>query len=343
MACIDVEWLQSIVSDYGFDGVGYCNLEIPPRTFQYFENWINHSYYGTMTYLPRGLEKRKNPCILLNHAKSWITVYKQYPIINENLCNPAYGRIAYYAQSEDYHLQLTPRLQEIANQIDCKYFSHSKVYIDTGPVLERDVLTSSGISFFGKNSCSIIPQKGSYFFIGVILSSVTIKPNNHRQTIPNVSCGRCTQCIDVCPTQAIIAPYILDARKCISYLTIEYKGNIPFEYWSKMKNWIFGCDECQICCPWNRFHTIQIEKKVLSSKFVPYLLDLVTLSEQDFKEMYDKTPILRIGRNGFLRNVAIALTNWGNELAKEGLQLLSKDSSELVREHARLGIRWLQN
>lgn len=338
---IDYPWLFDLSQKFGFDGISYQKIQIPPLTFSHFKHWIDHHFYGTMTYLPRGIDKRKNPQLILENANSWITVYKHYPIPNPNhpnLTNPAYGRIAAYAQSEDYHHTLTFALKEFSAEIDSKYHSKSKVYVDTGPILERDAFCGGGNSFFGKNSCAILPNRGSFFFIGVIISTLQLTPPTTTFKTNTISCGKCTKCLDICPTNAFSSPFVLDARKCISYLTIEYKGVIPIELRYKMKNWIFGCDECQNCCPWNRFHPKELYQNDLPSIFSPYLLDLVELTEKQFQEMYSGTPVLRIGRNGFLRNVAIALTNWGSQTAKEGLKVLSRDHSTLVREHALWGI-----
>lgn len=337
---VDSDWLREIVRQYDFDGLAIVKVHSPPRTFSYFDYWIEQGFYGTMTYLPRGRVKRENPLRILPNANSWIVIYKHYQVPKfdlSQLTSPAYGRIAAYAQSVDYHFTIGDSLKEIASKIDTIYNSNSKVYVDTGPILERDLFLSNGNGFWGKNSCAILPRGGSFFFIGEILSTAEFTETSEEK-FSTASCGSCFRCQEICPTNAIVSPNVLDARKCISYLTIEFKGDIPIHLRSKMKNWLFGCDDCQTCCPWNKFHPKDKTTTQIEDRFHPFLLDLIFLDENKFREMYTNTPVLRIGRNGFLRNVAIALSNWGSTEAKSGLDVLLRDTSALVREHARWGL-----
>jgi epoxyqueuosine reductase len=207
--------------------------------------------------------------------------------------------------------------------------------VDTGPILERDFAEQAGLGFIGKNTCLINPRMGSWLFLGEILLDVELE---HDPPVANIGCGTCSRCLDICPTHAFAAPYILDARRCISYLTIELKGSIPRELRGLMGNRIFGCDECQDVCPWPRrfarptseraFYTIDYERPA------PKLLDLIGLTPDRFRERFAHSPVLRAKRRGLLRNVAVALGNWADEAAIPSLTRALSDAEPLVREHA---------
>ncbi|HJW83075.1 MAG TPA: tRNA epoxyqueuosine(34) reductase QueG, partial [Anaerolineae bacterium] len=208
-------------------------------------------------------------------------------------------------------------------------------YVDTGPVLERDFAAQAGLGFTGKNTCLIHPRMGSWLFLGEIILDVELDCD---EPIANIGCGACTGCLTACPTNAFPAPYILDARRCISYLTIELKGSIPRELRPLMGNRIFGCDECQDVCPWPRrfarptaeraFYPIDLDRAA------PRLLDLIRMTPGQFRERFSGAPVLRAKRTGLLRNVAVALGNWGDEAAVPALALALDDAEPLVRSHA---------
>jgi epoxyqueuosine reductase len=212
--------------------------------------------------------------------------------------------------------------------------ANHRAYVDTGPILERGYAAAAGLGFVGKNTNLIHPKLGSYLLLGEILIDIALTPS------PSPSrggCGTCRRCLDACPTGALIAPHILDARRCISYLTIELKGSIPHDLRPLMGNWIYGCDVCQEVCPWQRFARTTPERSFLAvdtDRAAPRLTDLACMDQRSFAEYYDGSPISRAGRSRLLRNVAVALGNWRQPQALPPLEHLLGDSEPLVRSHA---------
>lgn len=291
-----------------------------------------------MTYLNRSLARRSDPGLVLEGAKTIISVAESY--FTERLPeqirrDPARGIIASYAWGKDYHSVLLEKLEKLAKFIEeLAPGGKSKCYTDTGPILERDFGEQAGLGFIGKNTLLISPRIGSTFFLGEILTTLEL-PASPIAKLP--SCGSCTRCQEICPTHAFPAEYILDSTRCISYLTIELKGIIPRELRSKMGNHIFGCDDCQDCCPWNeRFSrpTEEADYRATLERQAPYLVRMASLTESDFKDLFADSPVLRPGYAGFLRNVAVALGNWGDEGAAASLVSLGEHSSPIVRLHA---------
>jgi epoxyqueuosine reductase len=292
----------------------------------------------------------------LPNAQSIIVVGLNYYTLDlpgEVKNDPSRGLIARYAWGVDYHDVMTPRLEELAQfvQEESRRTSipmpvETKVYVDTGPVLERDCALRAGLGFIGKNTCLINPRMGSWLFLGVVITDVTLTPTLSPRPSPNkgerVGCGTCTRCLTACPTNAFPAPHVLDARKCISYLTIELKGSIPVELRPLLGNHIFGCDICQDVCPWpTRFATPTKERSFYPidlDRAAPKLIDLAQLSEEEFKRRFAGTPLLRTKRRGLLRNVAVALGNWGSSEAREALEMLARDPDPIISEHAQWGL-----
>jgi epoxyqueuosine reductase len=241
-----------------------------------------------------------------------------------------------YAWGLDYHGLMMPRLEALAAFITAEADREVayRAYVDTGPVLERAYAAEAGLGFIGKNTCLIHPQMGSWLFLGEILLDIALDPTPEKMS---VSCGTCRRCLDACPTGALVAPYVLDASRCISYLTIELKGPIPRELRPLMGNRIYGCDVCQPVCPWQRFAKPTPERAFLAEepdRAAPVLSDLIEMSEEAFRQQYESTVILRIGRRRLLRNAAVALGNWGDERAVPSLVRALSDSEPLVRGHA---------
>jgi epoxyqueuosine reductase len=231
---------------------------------------------------------------------------------------------------------MQPRLKELSNFIQGQTGSDTatRAYVDTGPILERSYAAQAGLGFIGKNTCLINPQMGSWLFLGEILTDVELEPT---PSPTPVGCGTCRRCLDACPTSALVAPYVLDARRCISYLTIELKGAIPTDLRKLMGNWIYGCDVCQQVCPWQRFAAKTREQAFLPPDpdyTAPLLAELVKMREETFRQQYAGTPILRIGRARLARNAAVALGNWGDRHAVPALQKALSDPEPLVHEHA---------
>lgn len=382
------ERLKTRAIELGFDLVGIAPAGLAPHAKEYAD-WIAAGYAGELAYMTRDPDRRSDPRRVLPGAQSVIVVGLSYYTVDlpdEIKNDPSRGLIARYAWGVDYHDLMTPRLKELTEfvkgevphsptpspEIERKISkegeqSHPspidgflsigegqgvrhRVYVDTGPVLERDWALSAGLGFIGKNTCLINPQMGSWLFLGVIITDAALTP---RCALPlsqvgrgargeGVGCGRCTRCLVACPTNAFPQPYVLDARKCISYLTIELKGSIPLELRPLMGNHIFGCDICQEVCPWpTRFATPTKERAFFAEEIdraAPSLLELAQLSEDAFKQRFVGTPILRSKRRGLLRNVAVALGNWGSNEAKNALRMLADDPDPIIAEHAQWGL-----
>ncbi|MCB9420565.1 MAG: tRNA epoxyqueuosine(34) reductase QueG [Ardenticatenaceae bacterium] len=335
----------------GLDLIGVIPAA-PGRRLDAYLRWVAAEMYGRMHYLarPDRLERRQDLNVILPGVKTIISVGLNYHTLQlpDSVANDlSRGRISNYAWGLDYHDILTPRLQELADWLDSETGSASKVYVDTGAILERDHAESAGLGFTGKNTMLIHPQRGSYFFLGEILTTAGLPPSTFR--LPP-SCGSCHRCLDACPTNAFPESYVLDARRCISYLTIELKGWIPVELRPLMGNWVYGCDICQAVCPFNRFATPTAEAAFYpagqkgNSSFTihhssfdvvaPPLLDLLALDEDAFNERFAGSPIKRIKRARLVRNACVAAGNWGSETAVPSLITLLTDPEPVIRGHA---------
>ncbi|MEA3339815.1 MAG: tRNA epoxyqueuosine(34) reductase QueG, partial [Chloroflexota bacterium] len=302
-------------------------------------------YHGEMGYLarPDRVTRREDPARILPGARSVVCVGLNYytaPLPAALEHDPARGLISNYAWGLDYHDLMLTRLEELAAFIAAAAWREMgrevkhRAYVDTGPLLERAYAAEAGLGFTGKNTCLIHPQMGSWLFLGQILLDVALEPTTEKVS---VSCGSCTRCLDACPTGALVAPHVLDARRCISYLTIELKGPIPRELRPLIGNRIFGCDVCQTVCPWQRFAKPTSEAAFRPDepdRAAPLLLDLIALNEGEFRQRYEGTPILRTGRGRLLRNAAVALGNWEDERAIPALAQALTDAEPLVRGHA---------
>ncbi|MBU0692432.1 tRNA epoxyqueuosine(34) reductase QueG [bacterium] len=315
---------------------------LPPLRIAEFRQWLKEGKAGTMSYLQRSLERRANPELILPGVKSIITVAENYfteSLPPELRSDPSRGIIASYAWGKDYHEVLLAKLEVLAEYIKSLTSRDlpvaAKCYADTGHILERDYGARAGLGFIGKNTMLIQPKRGSYFFLGEILTTLELEP-----TAPDKmpSCGTCARCLQACPTHALPAAYILDSNLCISYLTIEYKGVIDRKLRPLTGNHIFGCDDCQECCPWNRFATPPIPPvnggEAELNRRAPKLTELAELNEAGFQEWFAESPVLRSKYSGFMRNVAIALGNWGTEDAVDALEKLSSLDDPLIRLHA---------
>jgi len=347
------EHIKSRAAELGFDLVGIAPAGIAPHANEYAD-WIASGMMGEMSYLARDPDRRSDLDRVLPGARSIIVVGLSYYTIDlpdEIKNDPSRGLIARYAWGADYHDVMTPRLEELAQFV--REGSRSagtlrampvvtKTYVDTGPVLERDWALTAGLGFIGKNTCLINPHMGSWLFLGVVITDAALTPSPSPNTGEGVGCGNCTRCLTACPTNAFPTPYVLDARKCISYLTIELKGSISIELRPLIGNRIFGCDICQNVCPWpTRFAAPTKERAFFPAdvdRAAPKLVDLAQLSEEEFKQRFAGTPILRTKRRGLLRNVAVALGNWGSAEAREALEMLARDPDSIIAEHARWGI-----
>jgi epoxyqueuosine reductase len=330
----------------------------PAKRLAAYQQWLDQQLHGEMAYLarPDRVARRQDLNAILPGVQSIICVGLDYatpPLPEAITHDPSRGRISNYAWGVDYHEVMAPRLEALAAWLDTETNSanQSRVYVDTGAILERDHAETAVLGFTGKNTMLIHPRRGSFFFLGEILTTLSIA--NDQLPIdnsPRPSCGSCRRCLDGCPTQAFPQPYVLDARRCISYLTIELKGWIPLELRPLMGNWIYGCDICQEVCPFNRFAKpvddgrLEIRDSANPPSPIPHLqslnliapplLDLLSLTEDDFQRRFAHSPIKRIKRARFLRNVCVAIGNWGSETAVPRLLALLSDPEPLIRGHA---------
>jgi len=333
--------IKSEAQRLGFNLCGITRAEPSPHLVEYYD-WLQAGRHGELGYLAREdrLARRGNLENILPGAKTLIMVGLDYltPRLPEAvLTDPSRGRIAAYAWGQDYHDIMTPRLQRLADHLAVTApgpVAH-RVYVDTGAVLERSHAQRAGLGFQGKNTMLINPRRGAYFFLGEILLDIEV--DDYDQPHREKMCGTCTRCLSACPTGALVAPYTLDARLCISYLTIEKKGWIEPELRPRMSNWILGCDICQEVCPWQRFGIQTLESAfvpVSIDRAAPPLVDLLSLDDEAFRARYRGTPIFRLKRDRLIRNACVAAGNWGHSSAWPHLRRLLDDPSPIVRGHA---------
>jgi epoxyqueuosine reductase len=330
----------------GFQLVGVTTPE-PPIHFTIFEDWLADGRHGEMGYLatPRARQRRADPRQILPECRSILVLGVRYPA-PEGLPQTGQegsgkenktGRVAAYAWGADYHDVLAARMRALISFIEAQVGQPVpyRAYTDTGPILERDLAQRAGLGWIGKNTCLIHPRMGSYFLLAEILLGIELDPD---PPFASDQCGTCTRCLDACPTGCILPDRTLDARRCISYLTIELKGAIPLELRSKVGEWVFGCDICQQVCPWNlRFAEPQGDPELAPRPGVPYpdLLEEISLTPQSFSARFHKSPVKRARRRGYLRNVAVALGNRRDASAVPALALCLRSEPEAqVRAHA---------
>jgi epoxyqueuosine reductase len=362
---VTVPLKQAILNEahrLGFILAGVTTPE-PPLHFSTFENWLAQGHHADMVYLAteRSRARRADPKQILPECKSILilgTPYDRPPaaLSGESKANAVEvqvrGRIASYAIGGDYHLILLPRLQTLIAFIEAQV-GHSipnRYYTDSGPLLERDLAQRAGLGWIGKNTCLIHPRTGSYFLLAEILLGLNLDPNPPFEAD---YCGTCTRCLDACPTDCILPDRTLDARRCISTLTIENKGNIPADLRPRMQDWIFGCDLCQQACPWNKFAAPEgdpsfrpfdfAQGKPSSGSPFPDLIQLLESTPSTFHRQFKHSPIQRAKRRGLLRNAAVALGNIGDEGALATLDRASGDSEPLVQEHAQWAKEQIKN
>ena len=320
----------------GFDACRITAAE-PPDGAARFEAWLAAGHHGAMDYLARNAAKRVDPQRVLPGARSVIVLAASYGHSTTPLpANQAasHGEIARYARHTDYHDLLAVPLRNLAAFVDelGGAGTRSLWYVDTGPVLERDLAQRAGLGFIGKHTNLINRQLGNWFLLAEILTTLRLEPDPPE---PN-RCGHCTRCLAACPTNAFVAPFQLDARRCLAYLTIEWKGSIPVDFRPALGRRIFGCDDCLAVCPWNRFARTSrlLQEHVRPELATPDLIELLGLDDAAFRLRFAGTPLLRAKRRGFLRNVATALGNVGDARALPALARAAGDPEPLIAEHA---------
>jgi epoxyqueuosine reductase len=347
--------------ELGFEACHFTTAD-PPQSSARFQEWLDRQYHGNMAYLQRNAQKRIQPDLVLSGAKSVIVLAASYEaqdattnpprsaMASANALSDALpdqsavadrqrtGVVARYARFTDYHDVLGRRLRELTAFVDQTggRGTRSLWYVDTGPFLERDLAQRAGLGFIGKHTNLISRRFGNWIFLAEIITTLELKPDTPEKN----RCGSCTRCIIACPTRAITAPFQLDARRCISYLTIEHKGSIPLELRPAIGNRIYGCDDCLAVCPWNRFaQDAKLMKPHARADLVtPDLVELLSLDQAAFRHRFAGTPIMRTKRRGLLRNVCVALGNVGDVDALPALGRSANDAEPLIAEHARWAI-----
>ncbi len=326
----------------GFSLCGIAAAQPQAQHAAVYEDWLTAGYHAQMDYLAaeNARERRTDLSLTLPGVRTVLTVALPYP---NPTCTSAppdghlRGHIAAYAWGQDYHQLIPPRLNQLAAFLQTRLglpLAH-RAYTDTGPILERAWGQQAGLGWFGKNSCLIHPRSGSAFLLGELLLSAELTPDPPWKAD---RCGSCTRCLDACPTGCISPNRTLDARRCLSYWTIEHKGAIPVQLRPSLGNWVFGCDICQQVCPWNQHaapSTVDAAFDFTPEEAFPDLLDALHLSSVDFNRRFRRTPLSRAKRRGFLRNAAVALGNLGDPAAVPILiQTLEREPEPLVRGHA---------
>ena len=324
--------IENFAKELGFDGFGVTRV-LPSNSIKNYKEWLNLDYQGEMSYMRRNTEKRSSLDMVLSGVQSVVCLRTNYLTEDKDMSfvdEKERGDISLYALNEDYHEVLVQRHRKLEKKIKEEFGGcQTKTYIDTGPILEKPLAQSAGLGWVGKHTNLITEHIGSYYFISEILVDVPLKVSE-----PSLDqCGTCRSCIDICPTKAIVAPYILDSRKCISYLTIELKGVIPLEFRKAMGNHIYGCDDCQIVCPWNSFAVKTDEESFRARDGSFQLIELMRLNDEAFRKRFKKSPVKRTKRRGLLRNVAVALGNSGNLSAVGPLIDALSDHEPLIRAH----------
>jgi epoxyqueuosine reductase len=334
------EELATLAQQLGFDVCRIAACVAPPHAAE-FRAWLAEGRAGEMTWLERNEHRRTDPQQVLPGARSVIVLGMNYWNDECRMQNDekARGRIARYAWGDDYHDVIEKKLQTLDEWLVARG-GKQRCYVDTGPVLERDLAALAGVGWQGKSTMLIHPKLGTWLFLAEILTTLELAPD---ASMPD-HCGKCTRCIAACPTGAITAPRQLDARRCISYLTIENKGAIPEEFRAAIGDRIYGCDDCLTACPWNRFAQSSRESAFAAREYVHgwALRDFLALDDEGFRRLFRKSPIKRIKRRGFLRNVCVALGNIGTREDLPALEKAAHDTEPLIAEHARWAIARLQ-
>lgn len=322
--------LKSAAAQLGFARSGACPA-VGPEGLARFDQWLAAGYAGEMRYLPDRRAAYEHPRHVLDGVRSVLVLAFDYRTVEPSASQPGQGRVSRYAWGSDYHDLIHDRLRTLREHfLALAPAAHVRGVIDTAPLLERDLAQLAGLGWIGKNTLLLSIEAGSYFFLAALLTDLEL---DYDAAHDADHCGTCRACLDACPTDAFVAPYVLDARRCISYLTIESRQSIPHELREGMGDWLFGCDVCQDVCPWNR-HAPIVDEPTLQPSGGETTLELVSLFEFDdesFRRRFRNTPLWRPKRRGILRNAAIVLGNRPTPLAVEALIRGLNDSESLVR------------
>ena len=327
-------------AELGFDDCRIATARLATHAGDFHE-WLDDGRNGDMAWLERNPARRADPREVLPGCKSVITLAINYYTGRSPFPegHPEDYRIARYSWNNDYHDLVEKRLKEFNTKL-VEIGGTQRYYVDTGPVLERDFATDAGLGWNGKSTVQIHRHLGTWFFLAELLTTLDLTADEPFGD----HCGKCTRCITACPTQAITSPHKLDARRCISYLTIESKGAIPLEFRRAIGDRIYGCDDCLDACPWNRFAKLsrEISFQPRPEIFSHKLRDFLAMTVEDFRTVFRKSPIKRIKRPAFLRNVCVALGNTGTEKDLPALEIAATDPDPLISEHAQWAINEIQ-
>lgn len=336
------EFIRNLALNEGFEAVGMTrSLSIPGARSALME-FLGRGFHGDMGWMEERAEQRANAQVLWPDARSAIVLGLSYAPGSDPLASLEHGEqasISVYARGADYHDVVKKKLKRIARSFAQEFSVQVKVFVDTAPLMEKPLAQQAGLGWQGKHTNLVSRTHGSWLFLGVILTSMELSPDPAESD----HCGSCRQCLDACPTNAFPEPYRLDARRCISYLTIEHKGSIPLEFRSRMGNRIYGCDDCLAACPWNKFalQSRELEFNARPGLSNISLRELASLTDAGFRELFRGSPVKRIGRDRFLRNVVIAIGNSGEpKLADVVINHLS-DPSPVLRGSAVWALRRL--
>ena len=328
-----VNILEERAKSEGFVAFGIAPGHLAPRVGERLRQWLQEGRHGEMLWMESRADERANPEILWPDVKSVIMLGMSYAPPQDPMVLADQGdraRISVYAQGRDYHDVVKGALKRLAGWLAHEADAGVKVFVDTAPVMEKALAQTAGLGWQGKHSNVVSREHGSWLFLGAIYTTAELKP----ATAAEDSCGSCSACLDICPTNAFPAPYRLDARRCISYLTIEHKGPIDPELRPLMGNHIYGCDDCLAVCPWNKFAEAAAAHKAFLPRaelVAPQIADLLTLDDAAFRKLFSGSPIKRIGRDRFVRNVLIAAGNGGDAGVIAQVETLLHDPAPVVR------------
>ncbi|MGZ8345854.1 MAG: tRNA epoxyqueuosine(34) reductase QueG [Allosphingosinicella sp.] len=344
--------LDAQAAELGFSACGIARADAAPQTAARLRAWLDSGAHGDMIWMEETAARRGSPRGLWPEVRSVISLGMSYAPAGDPLAledHPDRGRISVYAQGADYHDVVKKALKALARWLldeagrdGAEPTGDLKVFVDTAPVMEKPLAEAAGLGWQGKHTNLVSRRDGSWLFLGAIYTTLELDPDRGHEA----RCGSCSRCLDICPTQAFPAPFQLDARRCISYLTIEHKGPIPEEFRAAIGNRIYGCDDCLAICPWNRFANAaraNLAFRPRAELTAPALADLLQLDDAGFRQVFAGSPIKRIGRHRMVRNAAIAAGNSGRpELARQ-LEPLTGDADEAVADAARWALERLRS
>jgi epoxyqueuosine reductase len=336
--------IRDKAAELGFDACGFARADAPWPAGERLAQFVGLERHGTMGWMAETLERRSHPQAMWPGARSAVVLGMNYgpeadPMAA--LADPTRAAISVYAQGDDYHELIKKRLKALARWMVAETGCELKVFVDTAPLMEKPLAAAAGIGWQGKHTNLVSREHGAWLFLGSVLTDLDIAPD----AAETDHCGSCRACLDVCPTGAFPAPFQLDARACLSYLTIEHAGPMPVKYRAAMGNRIYGCDDCLAVCPWNKFAVRANEAAFHARESLrsPALRDLVRLDDAAFRTVFAKSPVKRIGRDRFVRNVLYAIGNSGDAgLAEEAARLLD-DPAPVVRDAAAWAVERLSN